>query len=89
MPIISDMNSVSQNVKMLNMISQLYSPRTLSPSDEKSTITANEKGQNAFSRAQTEVQLFSDAMGKEVENLSIIGLTFEEEDNILAIYMKE
>ena len=83
MSIISNMGAVNRNAGLFNENADLLKAKTLDPCDGKSTITANQKGKNAFNRAQSDAGLLSDAVKKEAKNIQSIGLTFEAYDALL------
>lgn len=56
----------------------------LDPSDDNSTITANEKEKTAYSRARADANLLAVAIRNEAENMRSIGLEFGMYDTLLA-----
>lgn len=55
----------------------------LIPSDSKTTITANAKGQEAFAKAQKLIASFGSSMEQEVDNIRSLGAVFQEYDDMM------
>lgn len=52
--------------------------------DDKSTISANEKGRNAYQNAQAADILLGDCLTQDAENIRELGRKFEQYDEMLA-----
>lgn len=56
---------------------------TLNPSDTRTTITANAKGQQAYAKSQQVLQCMQNAMEQEAQNIKSLGVTFQQYDEQL------
>lgn len=56
----------------------------LLPCDEKSTITANNRGKTAYYKAQEVASLVGSNLDKEAQNIRSLGAEFTEYDEMLA-----
>ncbi|MDL2296309.1 TIGR04197 family type VII secretion effector [Lachnospiraceae bacterium OttesenSCG-928-E19] len=63
---------------------QFLQTSSLSPIDDETTIEANKRGQETFSKAQDEMETLGGAIDQEVVNIRSLGLAFLEFDNMMA-----
>ncbi len=76
--------SVEYDATLISGIAQYLKEDILCPLDNRTTITANKKGQETFAKAQKVIACFGEAMEKEVLNIRNMGAAFVEYDELMA-----
>lgn len=76
--------AVETNVEAISGAIQYFEQVALNPSDGKSTITANAKGQEAYGKSPKVKKIFGDAIQKEASNIRSLGVTFQQYDEMLS-----
>ncbi|MBQ8148638.1 MAG: TIGR04197 family type VII secretion effector [Lachnospiraceae bacterium] len=61
----------------------------LIPSDNKSTISANENVQEGFAETQNALALFGQCLDQEAKNIRSLGLVFQEHDEMMKALLEE
>ena len=72
------------NVEAISGAARYFDEVALIPSDSRTTITANVKGQAAYAKSQNLKKNFGDAMKQEASNIRNLGVTFQQYDDILS-----
>lgn len=75
---------VEKYVSNLNGAAGYFLENHLVPSDNKSTISANENGKNAYGAAQSAVATLGVCLEQEAKNIRSLGASFKEYDEMLA-----
>ena len=76
--------AVEANVEAISGATQYFEAVALTPSDNRTTITANAKGQAAYAKSQEIKKSLGDAMKHEVSNIRSLGVTFQQYDDMLS-----
>lgn len=61
-----------------------FMPDALVPSDERTTITANTAGQEAYANSQQVISTLGENLEREVSNIRSIGASFTQYDVMMA-----
>lgn len=75
---------VEANVKAISGATKCFEPVALNPSDNRTTITANAKGQEAYARCQSVKQNFGNSIKQEMSKLRSVGVMFQQYDEMLS-----
>ena len=76
--------AVECNADAISGATQYFEVVALTPSDNRTTITANAKGQAAYAKSQEIKKSFGDAMKREASNIRSLGVTFQQYDEMLS-----
>ena len=78
-----DKEKVEENASTIASAAGYFTPAVLTPFDSRTTITANEKSQTAFSKAQSGIGAFGTALDKDVANIRSLNVSFQEFDEMM------
>lgn len=72
-----------QDASGISSAAKYFSGSSLTPIDSRSTITANQKSQDAFNTAQSGITSFGAALDQDAENIRSLGVAFKEFDEMM------
>ncbi|WP_075721380.1 TIGR04197 family type VII secretion effector [Roseburia sp. 499] len=75
--------AVEANVTAISGTNQYFTGVALTPTDNRTTIVANTKGQAAYAKSQAILESFGDAMEQEIANIRSLGIAFQEKDKLV------
>jgi type VII secretion effector (TIGR04197 family) len=75
--------TVDSHATSIGSAASYFTKEGLSPTDGKSTITANAKSKAAYNKAQQGVSGFGTAIDKDAKNIRSLGVAFKEFDNMV------
>lgn len=75
--------AVEANATAISGTNQYFTGTALTPMDNRSTISANAKGQEAYAKSQAILESFGTAMEQEIANIRSLGITFQENDKMM------
>lgn len=75
---------VKENSELISKTEQYLSEETLSSKDNRTTLTANGKGQEAYDKSQKLLAALGQALAQEASNIRSLGLAFQEYDEMMA-----
>ena len=75
--------AVEANVTAISGTNQYFRGIALAPTDNRTTIAANAKGQAAYAKSQAILESFGDAMEQEIANIRSLGIAFQEKDKLV------
>ncbi len=76
--------NIEEHVSGIKGASALFAGKPLEPCDTRSTIHANQKGQEAYGSARGMTARFGKSLEQEAADIKSLGLTFAEYDKMLA-----
>lgn len=74
---------VKANSELISKTEQYLSEETLSSKDNRTTLTANGKGQEAYDKSQKLLTALVQALAQEAVNIRSLGLAFQEYDEMV------
>lgn len=74
---------VKENSELISKTEQYLSEETLSSKDNRTTLTANGKGQEAYDKSQKLLAALGQALAQEASNIRSLGLAFQEYDEMM------
>jgi len=79
--IATDVVDIERTTTRLNAVSSNIQRQTLSSTDSRSTISANQLSTDAFEKAQNGNEVFAEAVSRSVEQINTIATTFGDIDS--------
>lgn len=78
-----DRDTVESEAQTIGSAVEYFKSSTLTPTDTRTTLTANEKAKSAFETAQEGIGAFGAALNQEASNIRSLNVAFEEFDSMM------